>query len=129
MQSVTHKAQGDVAKMHDEALQFLGTTKPMLRQPHRHQAFIINMDQTLYNPKDTERRTLNEKGVKTFNAKTMKMSLDRITCMLTVCADGTKIPPLDSKPSQEGLLKESLRIFLKAVCTLCRKTLGRMKGS
>ena len=94
MRSVTHKAQGDVTKMHDEALRFLETTKPMLSQPHRHQAFIINMDQTPYNPKDTERRTLNEKGVKTVNAKTMKTSLDRITCMLTVCADGTKLPPL-----------------------------------
>ena len=66
----------------------------MLQQKHRHQAFIINMDQTPYNPKDTDRRTLNEKGVKTVNAKTMKTSLDRITCMLAVCADGTKLPPL-----------------------------------
>ena len=94
MRSVTHKAQEDIAKMHDEALQFLETTKPMLQQKHRHQAFIINMDQTPYNPKDTDRRTLNEKGVKTVNAKTMKTSLDRITCMLAVCADGTKLPPL-----------------------------------
>jgi len=94
MRSVTHKAQGDVTKMHDEALRFLETTKPMLEQPHRHQAFIINMDQTPYNPKDTDRRTLNAKGVKTVNAKTMKTSLGRITCMLTVCADGTKLPPL-----------------------------------
>jgi len=36
MRSVTHKAQEDVAKMHDEALRFLEMTKPMLRQPHRH---------------------------------------------------------------------------------------------
>lgn len=94
IRACTHKAQEDMRTKEDEARKFMETTTPLLQQPNRHQAFIINMDQTPYNPKDTEKKTLNERGVKTVNLKTMKTSLDRITCMLTVCADGTKLPPL-----------------------------------
>lgn len=94
MRATTHTAQEDMHKKTAEALAFMETTKQLLHQPNRHQAYIINMDQTPFNPKDGDNKTLNEKGVKTVHGKSIKTSLDRITCMLTVCADGTKLPPL-----------------------------------
>ena len=66
----------------------------MLTQAHRHKAFIINMDQTPYKLCDVPKKTLNQRGEKTVTAKAPKTSLGRVTCALTVCADGTKLPPL-----------------------------------
>ena len=75
-------------------MSFLDSTRPLLQQPNHHPAFIINMDQTPFSILDTPKKTLNQKGKRTVNAKTPKLSLGRITCLLTVCADGTKLPPL-----------------------------------
>jgi hypothetical protein len=43
------------------AIAFLETTRPLLNQHNRHKAFIINMDQTPYNAKETANKTLAKK--------------------------------------------------------------------
>lgn len=92
--AVTHKSQEDMNAKKDAARRFLETTCTLLGQSNRHKAFIINMDQTPYNISDSATRTLAKKGSKTVNGKDVKTSLGRITAMLTVCADGTKLPPM-----------------------------------
>ncbi|KAL7562515.1 hypothetical protein ACA910_008223 [Epithemia clementina (nom. ined.)] len=94
LRSVTHKAQDDPKAKQETALAFLGTTRPLLSAPNRSKAFIINMDQTPYNPKESDPKTLAFKGSKTVNAKEMKTSVGRIIALLGICADGTKLPPL-----------------------------------
>lgn len=91
---ITHKSQEDPAVKKAAASYFQETTRRLLHQPNRHKAFIINMDQTPYNPKDAPSRTLAYRGSRTVNAKEMKTSVGRVTAMLSVCADGTKLPPL-----------------------------------
>jgi hypothetical protein len=76
------------------ATAFLASTIPHLQQTNRHPAFIINMDQTPYKPKDTAKRTLAKRGSKTVSVKEPKCSVGRITACLAVCADGTKLEPL-----------------------------------
>lgn len=90
--ATTHVSQEDPAKKKEEATAFLQATRPLLHQSNRDKAFIINMDQTPYNPKDTPAKTLHKRGEKTVTAKTIKTGVDRITCCLTVCADGSKLP-------------------------------------
>jgi len=94
MRATTHTSQEDCAQKHDEATAFIIATRPILTQSHRHKAFIINMDQTPYKLCDPPKKTLNQRGEKTVTAKSPKTSLGRVTCALTVCADGTKLPPL-----------------------------------
>lgn len=72
------------------------------------------MDQTPYNPKDTPSRTLNARGDRTVTTKTMKTSVDRISCLLTVCADGTKLKPmLVYKAKPGGTIEREIRSFPK----------------
>jgi hypothetical protein len=52
------------------------------------------MDQSPYNPGDTSKKTLTFKEQKTVNIKEIKTSVGRISALLTVCADGTKLEPL-----------------------------------
>ena len=92
--AITHKAQDDPKKKEDAATSFLLSTRNLLEQPNRSKAFIINMDQTPYDPKDSEKRTLAKKGSKTVHGKNAKTSIGRISALLAVCADGTKLPPL-----------------------------------
>lgn len=94
IRATTHQSQEDPRKKAVEATAFLESTRPILAQTNRDKRFIINIDQTPYNPKDVPSRTLHKKGDKTVAAKTMKTTVDRITCCLAVCADGTKLPPL-----------------------------------
>lgn len=109
LRSTTHTSQEDPWKKKEEATCFLNSTRPLLLQSNRMQKYIINMDQTPYNPKDTAGKTLHKRGDKTVASKTMKTSVDRITCCLSVCADGTKLPPLlvyKGKPG--GLIQKEL---------------------
>ena len=94
MRSPTHKSQEDPREKMETARAFLQSTLPRIHQRNRHPAFVANMDQTPHNPKDTEKRTLARRGAKTVNQKQIKTSVGRITGCLTVCADGTKLPPL-----------------------------------
>eukprot|EP00977_Amphora_coffeiformis_P021679 scaffold9725_cov76-Amphora_coffeaeformis.AAC.1 len=82
----THKAQADFAGTAETALQFVQGTRPFFAQANRHPAFILNMDQTPYNVNDPPNETLNERGVKTVNAKAPKSSVGRITTNLCVAA-------------------------------------------
>eukprot|EP00977_Amphora_coffeiformis_P007463 scaffold1634_cov137-Amphora_coffeaeformis.AAC.2 len=83
----THKAQADFAGTAETALQFVQGTRPFFAQANRHPAFILNMDQTPYNVNDPPNETLNERGVKTVNAKAPKSSVGRITANLCVAAN------------------------------------------
>ena len=90
----THQSQEDPRKMAQEATAYLDSMRPQVAQANRHQKYIINMDQTPYNPQDSEKTTLDFRGNKTVSGKVMKTSVGRVTCFLTVCADGTKVRPL-----------------------------------
>ncbi len=94
VRTITHTAQEhpDVAK--EKAKAFVVGTRPFFSQQNRHQAYILNMDQTPYNVKDAPSRTLAERGSRSVDGKTPKTSVGRISCFLTVCADGSKLPPL-----------------------------------
>lgn len=94
MRTPTHRSQEDPREKVQVATAFLQSTIPRIHQGNRHPAFIINMDQTPYNPKETANRTLAKRGSKTVNGKEIKTSVGRITGCLAVCADGTKLPPL-----------------------------------
>ena len=52
------------------------------------------MDQTPYNPRDVPSKTWDQRGAKTVTAKQMKVGVGHVSVLLTVCADGTKLPPL-----------------------------------
>ena len=90
----THQSQDDLREKCNTALAFLNTTIPLLQQPNRRKAFSINMNQTPYNVKEFGRKTLAKKGAKTVNVKEIKTLLGRVTACLSVCADGTKLPPM-----------------------------------
>jgi hypothetical protein len=109
--AVTHQSQEDPRGKESTATAFLTSTRPLLQQRNRSQAFILNMDQTPYNcGKDTAKRTLAYKGSKTVNAKTVKTSIGRISVLLCVAANGTKLPPLlvyKGKPG--GSIEKELR--------------------
>ena len=94
MRAVTHKAQDNPEYRKDTATGFLQTTIPLLKQPNRDKRFIINMDQTPYNPQDVPDRTLDFKGAKTVAAKALKTSVGRVSVLLTVTASGDKLPPM-----------------------------------
>ena len=94
MRTTTHTSQEDPRLKVDTATAFLSTTIPLLCQRNRSKKFIINMDQTPYNPSDSPSKTLSQVGSKTVAAKTMKTGLGRITVCLAVAADGTKLTPL-----------------------------------
>jgi hypothetical protein len=94
IRQTTHKSQDDPRTKHETAHAFLATTRALICQSNRSNAFIINMDQTPYNPKDTQAKTLAKRGAKTVNAREMKTSVGRVSALLAVCADGTKLMPL-----------------------------------
>ena len=94
MRSPTNKSQDDPREKREAANAFLLSTRPLIHQSVRHPAFVMNMDQTPYNPKDCPTRTLALKGSRTVSVKELKTTVGRITACLTVCADGTKLPPL-----------------------------------
>ena len=94
MRSPTNKSQDDPRERREAADAFMVSTRPLIHQRVRHPAFVINMDQTPYNPKDAPTRTLALKGSRTVSVKELKTTVGRITACLTVCADGTKLPPL-----------------------------------
>eukprot|EP00977_Amphora_coffeiformis_P021055 scaffold8762_cov125-Amphora_coffeaeformis.AAC.1 len=85
MRAVTHTSQEDMAEKHNEGTAFLNATRPLLEQPNRHKAFIINMDQTPYKMADAPKKTLSKRGSRTVNAKAPKTSLGRVTCCRYVC--------------------------------------------
>ena len=92
--AVTHKSQEDPKECGHKAKLFLESTRVLLSQSNRSKACILNMDQTPCNIQDMPKRTLAKKGSKTVNGKLLKVGLGRITGMLTVCADGHKLPPM-----------------------------------
>jgi len=92
--TVTHKAQEDPKDMDQMASKFLASTRPLISQPNRHQHFILNMDQVPFKPQESSKRTLAKKGAKSINAKEIKTGVGRITALVCVAADGTKLPPL-----------------------------------
>ena len=94
LRATTHKSQEDPSEKKELATAFLETTRSLLTQANRDKRFIINMDQTPVNLHDSNKKTLAKIGSKTVNAKEMKTSVGRVTVCLTVCADGTKLPPL-----------------------------------
>ena len=79
--------------MAEIAMAFLHTTCQPLAQGNRDKRFIINMDQAPVNLNDSNKK-ITRVGCKTVNAKGIKMSVSHVTVCLTVCADGTKLPPL-----------------------------------
>jgi hypothetical protein len=94
IRQTTHKSQDDPKTKHDTAHAFQTTTRALMNQTNRSNAFIINMDQTPYNPKDTQAKTLAKRGARTVTAREIKTSVGRVSALLAVCADGTKLPPL-----------------------------------
>ena len=90
----THVSQEDPRLKHQVATSYMLTTRALLTQTHRNKAFIINMDQTPYNPRDVPSKTWDQRGAKTVTAKQMKVGVGHVSVLLTVCADGTKLPPL-----------------------------------
>ena len=90
----TNKSQDDPKEKREAAIAFLKSTRPLIHQAIRDPAFVINMDQTPYNPKDAPTKTLAQKGSKTVSVKELKSTVGRITACLSVCANGTKLPPL-----------------------------------
>ena len=110
----THQSQEDPRKKVEIATAFLLSTRPRLHQCNRHPAFIMNMDQTPYNPTDTGNTTLARRGSKTVVGKDIKTSVGRITACLTVCADGTKLEPfLIYKAKPNGTVYRELKDFPK----------------
>jgi hypothetical protein len=119
--TVTHKAQGTQDDT-QVATNFLASTCPLLHQRNRDKRFIINMDQTPFNPKEGDNRTLAERGSKTVAGKEVNTNVGRVTCMLTVCADGTKLPPMIIFKGQPGkaVAKETCH-FTKDCKYVCQK--------
>jgi hypothetical protein len=112
IRQTTHKSQDDPRTKHETAHAFLSTTCALMRQTNRSNAFIINMDQTPYNPKDTQAKTLARKGAKTVTAREIKTSVGRVSALLAVCADGTKLPPLIvMKGKAGGSIERELKDF------------------
>ena len=110
----THQSSEDPKEKRDTATAFLESTRVLLQQPNRHPKFIINMDQTPYDPKDSDGRTLAKKGSKTVNSKKVKTSVGRITACLSVCADGSKLPPLIVyKGTPGGTIEREFKDFPK----------------
>jgi hypothetical protein len=91
---VTRVAQEDPSTKVDTATAFLTSTLPLIHQPNRLKKYIINMDQTPYNPSDVDETTMAKRGAKTVTCKKMKCGVGRITICVAVVADGTKLPPL-----------------------------------
>ena len=75
IRAVTHQAQEDPREKEDTAMKFLETTRALLQQTNRDKAFIINMDQTPYNPKDGGKYTLAKKGSRTVTLRQMNTSV------------------------------------------------------
>ena len=94
LRASTHKSQEDPKEKAELATAFLQTTRRLLAQGNRDKRFIINMDQTPVNLHDSNKKTLAKIGSRTVNAMEVKTSVGRVTVCLTVCADGTKLPPL-----------------------------------
>jgi hypothetical protein len=94
LRTKTHKAQDHPSVAMNNAKLFVQSTRPFFQAPNRAQPFIINMDQTPVDLSDPPDKTLNQKGAKTINSRAPKCNMGRITAFLTVCADGTKLPPL-----------------------------------
>ena len=112
--TVTHKAQEDPKDMDQMASKFLASTRPLISQPNRHQHFILNMDQVPFKPQESSKRTLAKKGAKSINAKEIKTGVGRITALVCVAADGTKLPPLivyKAKPN--GTVQREFKHFPK----------------
>jgi hypothetical protein len=112
IRQTTHKSQEDPRTKVEAAHAFQSTTRLLMQQTNRSNAFIINMDQTPYNPKDTQSKTLARKGAKTVNAREIKTSVGRVTALLAVCADGTKLMPLIVfKGKAGGSIERELKDF------------------
>ena len=124
-----HKSQEDPKEKGKIASKFIETTQALLKQRNRDKRFIINMDQTPFNPKDSNTKTLAVKGSKTVNAKEIKTSVGRVTVCLTVCADGTKLPPLSTKEILEMLSKERSRTSPKELFTVSKPMHGQTRES
>ena len=90
----TRVSQEDPRQKHADATGFLNSTRPLLAQPKRSQRYILNMDQTPFNPHDSAKHTLADRGARTVSSKEIKTSMGRVSVLLTVCADGHKLPPL-----------------------------------
>ena len=94
LRATTHRSLEDPQQKKETATSFLASLLPRIHQANQHEAFIVNMDQTPHNPRDTAKRTVARRGSKTVNGKEIKTSVGRITACLSVCADGTKLEPL-----------------------------------
>ena len=57
LRAITHQSQEDPKKKADTAVAFLETTRHLITQKSRDKRFIINMDQTPYDPHDSPKRT------------------------------------------------------------------------
>ena len=75
----THKAQENPQQKSAMVTSFMKTTQQLLAQGNRDKQFIINMDQSLFNLKKSNKKTLARKGSKTINTKEMKMLVGHIT--------------------------------------------------
>ena len=76
------------------------------------------------------KRTLEWKGMKSVNIGTSTNDTKRATLAVSVCADGSKLPPmLIIKGTQTvGLQKKSFQNLHMAVSIIARKTHGWMRG-
>ena len=92
--AITHQSQADPKKKVDTTMALLEATRQLIQQQNRQKRFIINMDQTPYDPHDSPKRTYTKKGAKTVTGKDMNTSVGRVTVCLAVCADGHKLPPM-----------------------------------
>ena len=92
--AITHQSQADPKKKVDTTMALLEATRQLIQQQNRQKRFIINMDQTPYDPHDLPKRTYTKKRAKSVTGKDMNTSVGRVTVCLAVCADGHKLPPM-----------------------------------
>ena len=90
----THESQKSMQEMSAVALDWLKQSRNLCLGPRRHQAFIINMDQTPIFFSMVPRTTIEKRGTKSVNVLASTSSTMRVTVALTVTADGTTLPPM-----------------------------------
>jgi hypothetical protein len=90
----TNESQKDPRETEAEGLDFLRSMHPKLSQPCRHQAFIINMDQTPVPFTYNSKKTLEVVGRRTVHVRKSTNDTKRATFAMTITASGEVLKPL-----------------------------------
>jgi hypothetical protein len=90
----THESQKSAQESATEATDWMGIIRPLVAGGHRHQDFVINMDQSPIFFSMVPRTTLNTAGARTVNVKTSTNATMRVTVSITVTASGVCLTPM-----------------------------------